>query len=323
MRPRGQAAYVAGSSSPVSVDLSSVAHIPGVQVLRKGDFIGVVAPHEYDAIQAAAVLKVKWATPPQLTGSGNQWESLRNAPAKDIVVIGTKNVGDVDKALASSAKTVSATYAWPIQIHGVIGPSAAVADVRGNTAHVLCQFQGGYDRLRPSIAQTLGLPVNNVRLTFFEGASTFGHNCSDHAAVDASLMSQMVGKPVRVQYMRWDEHGWDNYSPPVLMDLTAGLDTNNKLTALKVTAWESPAPGTVQAPATQELGFPNWAGRDPSHHTRSQRRTLRHCQLVLDVGLHSEYPQLADHDQLYEDAVPLWNNARSTVSSSRRRPTNR
>jgi CO/xanthine dehydrogenase Mo-binding subunit len=256
VRRRGQAAYVAGSSKVASVDASSVAHIRDVQVLRKGDFVGVVAPREYDAIQAAAQLKVTWADPPPLPGVGNLWESIRATPAKDMVVNLTKNVGDVDKALAGSAKTLSATYAWPIQIHGVIGPSCAVADVQSGSARVLCQFQGGYDRLRPAIADTLGLPVNTVRLTFYEGASTFGHNCSDHAAVDAAIMSQLTGKPVRVQYMRWDEHGWDNYSPPVLMDVTAGLDASNKLTALKVTAWEPPAPGTVQAPGSQELGFP-------------------------------------------------------------------
>jgi CO/xanthine dehydrogenase Mo-binding subunit len=256
VRPRGQAAYRPGTSAVVSVDKSSIAHIPGVQVLRQGDFVGVVAPFEYDAVQAAAQLKVTWANDDTLPGHGNVWKSLRETPASEIVVVPTKNTGNVDRALAASAKVVSATYGYPVHIHGVIGPSSAVADVTKDGARVLCQFQGGYDRLRPAIAQTLGLPVNSVRLTFYEGASTFGHNGSDHAAVDAALLSQLVGKPVRVQYMRWDEHGWDNYSPAVLMDVRAGIDANGRVTAWDVVAWEPPAPGTVQAPATQEVGYP-------------------------------------------------------------------
>ena len=256
VRPRGQALYRVGTSAVISVDEKSVSHLADVQVFRKGDFVGVVASKEYDAIQAAAQLKVKWVDEDTLPASGNLWKNLRNTPASEIVVIPTKNVGNVDTALAASAKTLSASYGYPTHIHGVIGPSCAIADVTPNGARVLAQFQGGYDRLRPAIAQTLGLQVNQVRLTFYEGASTFGHNCSDHAAVDASILSQMSGKPVRVQYMRWDEHGWDNYSPAVLMDVRAGLDANNKITAWDVVAWEPPAPGTVQAPGTQELGFP-------------------------------------------------------------------
>ena len=63
VRPRGQAVY--GFGAPiVSVDESSITHIPGVRIVRKDNFLGVVAPHEYDAIQAAAQLKVKWADPP-------------------------------------------------------------------------------------------------------------------------------------------------------------------------------------------------------------------------------------------------------------------
>jgi CO/xanthine dehydrogenase Mo-binding subunit len=256
VRPRGQAAYVPNSSSVVSIDESSIKHIPGAKVVRRGNFVGVIAPMEYDAIQAAAQLKVKWADPPPLPSDGNLWSSMRATPASNIVVNATRNVGDVDAALASSAKVLTATYAWPFNIHGVIGPSAAVADVSKDGATLLCQFQGGYDRLRPAIAETINLPVNSVRLIYYEGASTFGHNGSDHAAVDAAIMSQIAGRPVRVQHMRWDEHGWDNYSPAVLMDVRAGLDANGKVTAYEVTGWQPPAPGTVQAPGSEAVGFP-------------------------------------------------------------------
>ena len=256
VRPRGQAAYRPGTSAVISVDASSVSHIPGVQVLRRGNFVGVVAPLEYDAIQAAAQLKITWADDDTLPSTGNLFGSIRSTPASGIVRISGTTSGNVDAALQSAAKVVSASYAWPFNIHGVIGPSCALATVTSSSADVFCQFQGGYDRLRPAIAQTLNLPVNSVRVRFYEGSSTYGHNCSDHAAVDAAIMAQITGKPVRVQYMRWDEHGWDNYAPAALIDINAGLDTNGKIVAWDVNGWVPPNVGTIQAPGTEDVGVP-------------------------------------------------------------------
>src|SRR5581483_12364567 len=76
VRPRGQAGY--GSGAPIlAVDERSVQHIPGVRVVRAGDFLGVVAPQEYDAIQAAAQLKVTWKDTPILPTTGNLWKRMR------------------------------------------------------------------------------------------------------------------------------------------------------------------------------------------------------------------------------------------------------
>ena len=122
VRPHGQGAYVAGSSAVVSVDESSIRHIPEARVVRRGSFVGVIASQEYDAIRAAAQLKVEWAVPPPLPSAGNLWSSIRATPANQLVVNATRNVGNVDTALGSSAKVLRATYAWPINIHGVIGP---------------------------------------------------------------------------------------------------------------------------------------------------------------------------------------------------------
>src|SRR4051794_39265614 len=120
--PRGQAAY--GFGTPiVSVDERSLAHIPGAQIVRRGDFIGVVAPREFDAIQAAAALKVSWGEPPTLSGVGNLFANWRAqdtagqavaaravAPASDFNY--NINPDKVDAALASSAKVVSAAYKY-------------------------------------------------------------------------------------------------------------------------------------------------------------------------------------------------------------------
>ena len=143
VRPTGQGAVTSQNHYPVSVDESSIKHIPDAKVVRVGNFVAVVAPKEYDAIQAAAQLKVVWKSDPKLPGSGNFWSFLRQAgdtnttnPARY-----TTNTGAIDSVLASSAKTVSATYKYQYNGHMSIGPTCAIADYRGNNMTVFCNSQ--------------------------------------------------------------------------------------------------------------------------------------------------------------------------------------
>jgi nicotinate dehydrogenase subunit B len=240
VRPRGQSLYAATSAStvtappwgtsqtPLSVDETSIRHIPNVQIVRQGNFIGVVAPFEYDAIQAAAQLKVQWAEADTLPGDGNLYGAMRAAATKRTV---TLNVGDVDAALASAAKVVSATYEWPFQMHGPIGPQCCVADVTSVSATVFGHSQDGYGT-GLLVAQTLNMPASSVRMIVVQGSSTYGHDAGeDDAPIAAAIMSQSVSKPVRVQLMRWDNQGWDNYGPAAVTDVRAGLDANGKIVA--------------------------------------------------------------------------------------------
>jgi len=111
VRPRGQGAYGDGTNPQLlSVDASSIAHIPGAKVVRKGNFLGVVAVKEYDAIQAAALLKAKWAAMPELPSSGNVFGAMRKQDSAGLVKAATAvNIGNVDGALASAAHVVTAT----------------------------------------------------------------------------------------------------------------------------------------------------------------------------------------------------------------------
>ena len=236
--PRGQ--FVSGFGAPVtSVDETSISHIAGARVVRKGDFVGVVAPHEYDAIQAAAQLKVKWADAPTvLPGGGNELQAMRALDRAGKTVAGVHdllfaapNTGNVDTALASAAHSVSETYFWPTNSHTPIGPNCAVADVTPQGAHIFAGTQGVY-KTRDAVAQMIGLPVNRIRVTTFDMGGTYGESQYDEAAQAAALMSQLVGVPVRVQLMRWDEIGWDNTAPGTVMDIRAGVDPKGNLVAL-------------------------------------------------------------------------------------------
>jgi nicotinate dehydrogenase subunit B len=246
VRPRGQAAYGADPAI-VSLDPSSISHIPGARVLQKGNFLGVVAPKEYSAIQAAAQLKVKWADAPAVAPVANlfaNWraqDSAGQAVASRAVHQATDydyniNPDRVDAALASAASVVTATYKYHYAGHLPIGPNCCVADVTPNGAIIYNNTQAAYTT-RTRVAAVLGVPPNTVRVKYYEGSSVYGYSGYDEAAEAAAVMSQLAGAPVRLQYMRWDEHGWDFYGPPQMMDIRGGVDAKGNIVGIDYTAF--------------------------------------------------------------------------------------
>jgi nicotinate dehydrogenase subunit B len=226
VRPRGQSAYGAGAKL-MDIDESSIRSISGAQVVRKRDFVGVIAPMEWDAIRAAQQLKVTWDTTPSLPGSAGLYEKMRTDKTTDTIAL---ERGDVASALSRAAHLVSRTYRCPYQSHAPFGPNCALADVKANSAVVICSTQNVY-LTRDKIAKVVGIPVEKVVIQYYEGSGTFGHSCHDDAAEAAAVMSQVAGKPVRVQFMRWDEHGWDNYGPAHLAEVRAGVDGDGNIVA--------------------------------------------------------------------------------------------
>ena len=243
----------------VAVDASSVAGLPGnVRVVGLGNFVGVVADREEQAIAAAAALQVSWQGGAELPGAEALPVVLKAAPATERVAQAN---GDVEAALATAARTASAEYFVPFQMHASIGPSCAVADVRPDAATLWSATQSSF-LTRASVATLLGLAPDQVRLIWVEGSGCYGHNGADDVTADAALLSQAVGAPVRVQWMRADEHGWEPKGPAMAITVRGGLDARGR-----VVAWDSrvyspthssrpdgAAPGNLLAGA--ELGLP-------------------------------------------------------------------
>ncbi len=181
--------------------------------------------------------------------------------------------GNVASGLASAAKTLQATYFTPYQMHAAIGPSCAVADVRsapdpktGIQATIWSGTQGVY-QLQGAIAQLLGLSPSAVHVIYVEASGCYGHNGADDAAADAALLSQLAGAPVRVQWMRPDEHGWEPLGPAMVHSMQGGLDGNGNVTAWQHELWtqaHSTRPGgnAGNLLAGQEAGFAP-QGRQP------------------------------------------------------------
>jgi nicotinate dehydrogenase subunit B len=231
--PRGQRAFGSGAK-PLSVNESSIADIRGVRVVRKGDFVGVVAEREWDAVKAARQLKVVWHEGPALPGNAGLHDAMRATKTTDTVVA---DIGDTAAGFQRAAHVAAATYRGPYQGHIPFSPNCAVADVTAKRALVQCATQNVYGT-RAELASVIGLPVEKVRIQYYESSGTFGRSCYDDAAQAAAILSQAVGKPVRVQFMRWDEHGWDNYGPAHLAEVRAGVDANGSLIAYEYHGWQ-------------------------------------------------------------------------------------
>ena len=178
-------------------------------MVRKGDFVGVVAEREWDAVKAARDLRIAWQTNSSLPGNAKLHETMRTAKTTDTLVV---DDGDLAKGFAQAAHVASASYQLPYQAHLPFGPNCALADVGPNGALVMSSTQDIYNSRR-MLADVLGLPPEKIQVQYYEGSGTFGHSCYEDAAQAAAIMSQVAGKPVRVQFMRWDEHGWDNFGP--------------------------------------------------------------------------------------------------------------
>jgi CO/xanthine dehydrogenase Mo-binding subunit len=220
----------------------------------------VVSANEWTAVRAAGALKATWTGWQGLPGHQNLETYLRQGVVERDQTFVER--GSVESALGSAAKTVTATYFWPCQSHASLGPSCAVADVRPGRATIWTSSQATYG-LRATLARVFGLPVETMRVIFVEGSGSYGTNGADHAAADAVLLSKTLQQPVRVQWSRQDEHGWDPKGPQQLIDLRAGLDERGRLMAWQTEMWiPANRRGARILLAADAAGIPQDSGRD-------------------------------------------------------------
>ena len=225
----------------VSVNKSSVDGLFGgkVQVIVKKDFVGVVADTEWNAIQAAKMLVVTWSEGDKLPDQNSLYTWMQQQSSEDSFTV---NSGDTDQALTRVARIVTAQYLYPFQMHGALASSCAVADVQGGSgsranAKIWSATQGVYPQ-RDSVAVILGIPKANVRVIFVEGSGCYGLNGNDSVSFDAALLSQAVGKPVRLQYSRRDEMtSGESFGPAHVANLSAGVDGSGQMIVWNFEGW--------------------------------------------------------------------------------------
>ena len=227
VRPPGMGATVA------HVDESSVQHIPGVvKVVVRKDFVGVIAEKQHQAIRAARELRVQWNRGPELPEQSTFFEYLQKQPSRDTLSVDS---GDVEKQLAAG-NGLRARYTYPYQMHGSIGSSCAVADVKAGKATVWSGTQSAYPT-RSCLAKLLNLPLDNVRVIYTRGSGCYGLNGADAVSFDAAVLSQGAGRPVRLQYSRQDEMAWENYGAACVIEQRAAVSKDGSITGWDHEDW--------------------------------------------------------------------------------------
>jgi nicotinate dehydrogenase subunit B len=215
-----------------NVDETSITDVPGiVKIVRQGNFLGIVAKSEWSAVRAARDIKATWSKSETLPEQTKLWEHVRNTKIVKNDV--TSTIGDSAAAMAAEGKKISAVYDFAIHTHGSIGPSCAITEFRDGKLISWSASQATHN-LRKQLAQMFSMPLEDVRCIYVDGSGCYGRNGHEDAAADAALLAKAVGAPVRVQWSRADEHGWDPKGPPTLIDLRAIIDASGN-----VTAWES------------------------------------------------------------------------------------
>ena len=233
-------------------DIDAIRKLPGVvAVLRDGNFIGVVAEREEQAVKArtAALKAAQWKEVPIAADEAGMHEYLRTRPDNKETLI-TERVDAAAKARGT--RKLDARYTKPYIAHASIGPSCALARIDGDRMEVWSHSQGVY-QLRYDLATVLKMDLEKIIVHHGEGSGCYGHNGADDVALDAVLLSRAAGgRPVQVQWMRDDEFAWEPYSPAMTTDVHAAIDDAGNIVDWSVEVWSnghSQRPVSIKTPS--------------------------------------------------------------------------
>jgi nicotinate dehydrogenase subunit B len=222
----------------VSADLGAAEKMAGViKVVRNGSLLGVIAKSQEQA----------WAAAKHLTNT-SKWDIKKSLPTHEGIYKWLEDYKSKEKVIfeqgsqdVSSSKTLEATYYRPYQMHGSIGPSAAIATYDKDgilTVHTHTQQPFGD---ASAVAEFLGLDKTKVRVIHTHGAGCYGHNMADDAAIDAAWLAYHIqGQPLKLQYSREEEHRFEPYGSAMLIKTRARVDSAGNVLAWNNEIWSTP-----------------------------------------------------------------------------------
>lgn len=212
-------------------DFPEILALPGVlKVIRNGSFLAVIATREYQAVKAWRNLKsiCEWEVPKIKIAQDSLFEDMKS---KSLAPETIEDSPDLISKLENAAKKVKQEYYRPFQMHASTGPSCAVAEWKSGNLTVWSPTQGVYP-LQNSLSDLLGLNEENIRCIGMPGSGCYGHNGADDVSAEAALIArEFPEKPVRLQWMREDEHQWEPYGSAMVVQLEAGLNNEGKIIA--------------------------------------------------------------------------------------------
>ncbi|MPZ62951.1 MAG: molybdopterin-dependent oxidoreductase [Propionibacteriales bacterium] len=286
----------------IGSEVVSVGRLPsdirGAQVVRKHNLVAVLAEREWDAIKGARALSVEWSRWAKLPPSKDAYQAIRSM--RDEIMTEMRR-GDVRPALASAARTLEATYQTPFENHGMIGPSCAVAEVRPDGSATIWSSTQYPQGLQRTIAEVLETSPEQVEVLWVEGPGCYGRECTDDAGPEAAILSKEVGRPVRVQWTREDEHIYEPHGPGTVHDMRAGVDADGNVVAWEHEAWMPPnndarplGPALAGRPVETEWPLGGWSGDNlytfpTSHEFAHALRELGAADAPFGMGLRTNW----------------------------------
>lgn len=215
-------------ASLARVDVDAVESMPDAQIVRDGDFIGVVAPDSARAARALGAIRAEWTTTPQVSRTG-LWEHLRRTGEGS----DTRNraiAGRVERGLAAAEHRVEQEYTVAYIAHVPLEPRAAVAEWSDDRVTVWTGTQRPFG-VRSELAAALGIGEDRVRVIVPDTGSGYGGKHTGEAAVEAARLARAAGRPVKVVWTREEEFAWAYVRPAGVIDVRAGCTKDGTLTA--------------------------------------------------------------------------------------------
>jgi CO/xanthine dehydrogenase Mo-binding subunit len=218
------------------VKVDDVAQMPGVlKTIRDGNYLAVIAEREYQAVMAMYALEraASWDESPTLPEPASLYTQLQQSKAENTTIL------DLHGPTGGRVREFEASFRRAYQMHAAIGPSCAIGQFQDDKLTVWSHTQGVYP-LRAGLAKMLGMPEERIHVIHSEGSGCYGHNGADDVAADASLIARALpGRPVRVQWMREQEHTWEPYGPAMLTKVRAAQDQEGNVVSWQFDVWSN------------------------------------------------------------------------------------
>jgi isoquinoline 1-oxidoreductase len=238
-----------------TVDDSHARAMPGVSVVRDGDFLGVVAPNPRAAARAAAAVQTTWQPATDLPSSQTLYDYLKKHPEAE-GGRGSEPFTAGDVARVHGARTFNESYRIPYIAHVPLEPRAAVAEWSDGKLTVWTGTQRPFG-VRTELAETFHIPEDRVRVIMPDMGSAYGGKHTGEAAIEAARLAKAVNRPVKLMWTRAEEFSWGYFRPAGVIDVQSAVDANGRLVSWEFENWNSGGAGirTPYAIANQRIAF--------------------------------------------------------------------
>lgn len=236
-----------------SLDTSAAEKLPGVTVVKDGDFIGVAAPSQPAAAQAIEAIHAQWNAPAQ-PSEAELYEYLKAHPSATPEGSGRSmkdDAGSLEQGYAKAEKTLEQTYTVAYIAHVPLEPRAALAEWKDGRLTVWTGTQRPF-AVRDELAQAFRLPAEKVRVIVPDTGSAYGGKHTGEAAVEAARLAKAADKPVKLVWSREEEFTWAYFRPAGVIEVKGGVRSDGTITAWEFDNYNS-GPAAMGVP----YEFPN------------------------------------------------------------------